>query len=282
MGFNREIAKFKDKLISCFDTSSFTNPENPSIALNLITKNNEKTIKVALDSCHDVLDKIIVVDTGSTDSTKDIVRSYSNAVLIEESNFKGYSYHRNQAIAATDTDWIVVFDSDEYISKYLRESIRELIQTKYYGLFRCYTRWINKVYEKEYDPSELFCSSRCEATYIAPTNKYPGRYNLRNRIFRNLPGIEFRGEIHESIFGLEQMRTKNLARDYAFYHLDVAVNSLEERLEKTLRRNEIKPGTAYPEEYLPELFDFQYLEVPDEDLKVLGQLQLAESLSVNS
>ena len=78
------------------------------------------------------------------------------------------------------------------------------------------------------------------------------------------------------------MRTKNLARDYAFYHLDVAVNSLEERLEKTLRRNEIKPGTAYPEEYLPELFDFQYLEVPDEDLKVLGQLQLAESLSVNS
>ncbi len=273
MALKREIHKLSNKLQALFDLKSFNNPKKPSLALNMITKNNEKVLKVALDSCTDVVDEMIIVDTGSTDSTQEIIRSYQNAKLIEEADFKGYSYHRNQAISETTADWILVIDSDEYLSQHLRANIQDLIQTKYYGLFRMYSRWINKVYEKEYDPSELFCSSGLGATYVAPTKKYKGRYNLRNRIFRNLPGIEFRGEVHESIFGHETMRVKDLTRDFAVYHLDVAINSLQERLEKTLKRNEFKPGTAYPEEYLPELFDFKYLELPEEDLKFLRGLR---------
>ncbi|NQY81170.1 MAG: glycosyltransferase family 2 protein [Candidatus Caenarcaniphilales bacterium] len=274
MALNRELKKISNKLQAFFDLKSFANPENPTIALNMITKNNENVIKVALESCHDVVDEMVIVDTGSTDKTKEIIRSYPNAKLIEDKDFKGYSYHRNQAIAMTDSDWILVIDSDEYLSQHLRANIRELIKTKYYGLFRMYSRWINKVYEKEYDPSELFCSARCGATFVAPTKKYKGRYNLRNRIFRNMPEIEFRGEVHESIFGHETMRVKDLERDFAVYHLDVAINSLEQRLEKTLKRNELKPGTAYPEEYIPELYDFKYLDVQGEDLKVLEHLKI--------
>lgn len=274
MAIKREIKKLTEKLQAIFDLKSFSNPKKPSIALNMISKNNENVIKAALNSCTDVVDEMIVVDTGSTDSTKEIIRSYANVKLIVEDEFKGYSYHRNQAIEATSSDWILVIDSDEYLSQHLRANLRELIKTKYYGLYRMYSRWINKVYEKEYDPSELFCNSKYGATYVAPTKKYRGRYNLRNRIFRNFPGVEFRGEVHESIFGHETMRVKDLERDFAVYHLDVAINSLEQRLEKTLKRNELKPGTAYPEEYLPELYDFKYLEVPEEDLKMLKGLEL--------
>ena len=200
------------------------------------------------------------MDTGSTDRTLDIIRSYPNVTLIEESEFKGYSYHRNQAIAVTKTDWISVFDSDDYLSSHLRQNIKSLISTKFYSLIRMYSRWIKQINIQ---------GEAIEANFVAPTNKYRGRYNLRNRIFRNLAGIEFRGEVHEAIFGFENKRIWNLPRDYAIYHLDVAVNSIEERLKKTLKRNEIKAGTAYPEEYLPELFAFDYLEVPKKDKNFL-------------
>ena len=119
MSLLREFKKFSDNFAAVFDLSSLSNPSNPTLALNLLTKNNEKTIKAALESCHDVVDEIIVVDTGSTDATKLILKSYLKVKLIEEESFRGYSYHRNQAIKATKSDWILVFDSDEFLSTFL-------------------------------------------------------------------------------------------------------------------------------------------------------------------
>jgi len=260
MSLKSEFIKFRDRLEGFFDLSSFTNSANPRVAVNLLTKNNERTIKVALESCHSFVDEIIVVDTGSTDGTKEILKSYSKVKLIEEESFQGYSFHRNQAIKATAADWILVFDSDEFLSVYLAENLQKLIKSKVFSKYRMYSRWINKINENG------------SATYIAPNKKFKGRYNARTRLFRNLKGIEFRGEVHESVFGLEKIRSRDLPHDYAIYHLDVAVNTIEQRLEKTLKRNQIKAGTAYPEEYLPELYDFKCREVWPEDLKLLKAL----------
>lgn len=257
MSLKNEFIKLKNSFLGVFDLNSFTNPANPTVAVNLLTKNNERTIRVALESCHSFVDEIIVVDTGSTDRTKEILKSYSKVKLIEEESFQGYSFHRNQAIKATNSDWILVFDSDEFLSVYLAERLRELIKSKVFSKYRMYSRWINKINENG------------SATYIAPNKKFKGRYNARTRLFRNLLGIEFRGEVHESVFGLEKIRSKDLPYDYAVYHLDVAVNTIEQRLEKTLKRNQIKAGTAYPEEYLPELYDFKCKEIRPEDLNFL-------------
>lgn len=258
MSFKSEFIKFSDKLKGLLDLSSLTNPADPKLAVNLLTKNNEKTIRVALESCHTFVDEIIVVDTGSTDKTKEILKSYSKVKLIEEESFQGYSFHRNRAIKATTADWILVFDSDEFLSVYLAERLQELIKSKIFSKYRMYSRWVNKIHENG------------SATYVAPNKKFKGRYNARTRLFRNLGGIEFRGEVHESVFGLEKIRSMDLPYDYAVYHLDVAVNSIEQRLEKTLKRNQIKAGTAYPEEYLPELYDFKYRDVEGLDLALLA------------
>jgi glycosyltransferase involved in cell wall biosynthesis len=262
MSFLSEFKKISDNVRGAFDLSSLQNPSNPTLALNLLTKNNEKTIKAALESCHDIVDEIIVVDTGSSDATKSILKSYPKVKLIEEAIFKGYSYHRNQAIKATKSDWILVFDSDEFLSTFLAKRIRQLIQSKVFSKYRMYSRWINKIYED------------ASATYVEPNKKFKGRYNARTRLFRNLDGIEFRGEIHESVFGLEKIRFQDLPYDYAVYHLDVAVNTIEQRLEKTLKRNNLKPGTAYPEEYLPELYFFKYNQVDEADLALLKYVNL--------
>ena len=56
--------------------------ENPiSISLCMIVRNEEKTIARCLDSVCDIADEIIIVDTGSTDRTKEIVARYTDKIF---------------------------------------------------------------------------------------------------------------------------------------------------------------------------------------------------------
>ena len=47
-----------------------------AITLCLIAKNEEKNLKRCIDSIYNFIDKIVLVDTGSTDSTVEIAKSY--------------------------------------------------------------------------------------------------------------------------------------------------------------------------------------------------------------
>ena len=69
--------------------------------------------------------EIIVVDTGSTDNTKDIVQRYTDKVFDFEW-CDDFAAAKNFAISKTSNDYIIMLDSDEYIDK-LEES--ELIRT---------------------------------------------------------------------------------------------------------------------------------------------------------
>ena len=50
------------------------------ISLCMIVKNEEKILKRCLDSIVDLMDEIIIVDTGSLDRTKEIAKKYTNNV----------------------------------------------------------------------------------------------------------------------------------------------------------------------------------------------------------
>ena len=51
-----------------------------SISLCMILKNEEDVIARCLDCVKDIVDEIIIVDTGSTDKTKEIVKNYTNKI----------------------------------------------------------------------------------------------------------------------------------------------------------------------------------------------------------
>ena len=51
-----------------------------SISLCMIVKNEEKLLKRCLDSYRPVCDEIIIVDTGSTDRTKEIAAGYTDLI----------------------------------------------------------------------------------------------------------------------------------------------------------------------------------------------------------
>jgi len=84
----------------------------PTITACMIVKNEERLLPGCLESIRDWVDEIIVVDTGSTDRTKDIARDYG-ARVFEQPWADDFAKHRNYSIEQASGDWIFIIDADE-------------------------------------------------------------------------------------------------------------------------------------------------------------------------
>lgn len=99
-----------------------------TISLCMIVKNEEDTIARCLDSVFDIVDEVIVVDTGSTDNTEDIVRNYTDKVY----HFKwidDFSAARNYSFSKATQDYIFWMDADDVLLEPDRIKFKELKQT---------------------------------------------------------------------------------------------------------------------------------------------------------
>ncbi len=89
----------------------------------VLTLNNEKTLGKTLSSLS-FLNEVLVFDTGSSDTTLLIARSFKN-VKIKQSIFKGFGKVRNEAAVLAKNNWILSIDSDEVLSPDLIEEIKK-------------------------------------------------------------------------------------------------------------------------------------------------------------
>jgi glycosyltransferase involved in cell wall biosynthesis len=67
-------------------------------------------------------DEIVVVDSGSTDRTREIARRYTDKVIEQE--FLGYVKQKNFALERAAHDWVVSLDADEALTPELADEIR--------------------------------------------------------------------------------------------------------------------------------------------------------------
>ena len=96
-----------------------------TVAANIITKNEQKTIVRCIRSVQDVVDEIIVVDTGSTDDT--MIKAINAGARIGQIKWNDdFSAPRNKAIELSGTDWILSIDADEVLPERGKEEIREM------------------------------------------------------------------------------------------------------------------------------------------------------------
>ena len=95
------------------------------LSVVIITFNEEanlgRTLASVLPLVSDGKGEIIVVDSGSTDRTVEIARSYSAKVFVEE--WKGYAAQKNSAIDRACGDWILSLDGDEEVDAELRTEL---------------------------------------------------------------------------------------------------------------------------------------------------------------
>lgn len=90
----------------------------------IITYNEEKTIRRCLESLYSVADEIIVIDSYSTDQTKQVCEGHT--IKFIEKKFEGYIEQKNFGNSLSTHDYILSLDADEALSPELQNSILEL------------------------------------------------------------------------------------------------------------------------------------------------------------
>jgi glycosyltransferase involved in cell wall biosynthesis len=94
-----------------------------TLSVVIITHNEEANLARTLESVRPLVTdgkgEIIVVDSGSTDRTVEIAKSFGAEVFVEE--WKGYAAQKNSAIDKATGDWILSLDADEEVSEGMRK-----------------------------------------------------------------------------------------------------------------------------------------------------------------
>ncbi|NOR80995.1 MAG: glycosyltransferase [Methyloprofundus sp.] len=100
------------------------------LSIIIITLNEQDLIRDCLESVS-WADEIIVVDSGSNDSTLEICREYTKHILINK-DWQGFGYQKNLALQQATGDWVFSIDADERVTSDLKQKIQQAIKTGSY------------------------------------------------------------------------------------------------------------------------------------------------------
>lgn len=169
---------------------------NHTVSLCMIVKNEGKYLGRCLGSVSDIVDEIIIVDTGSTDETVDIANSYGAKVAYFKWN-QNFSDARNQSLDLATKDWILVLDADEYLRLEDKDK-----------LIAAFNDFSNEGYIIK---TLNFNGLDNNQTYIT---------NLNQRIFKNNKNYRYKGAIHEQVTCIDPSKQTGTFKilDVGFYH----------------------------------------------------------------
>lgn len=150
----------------------------PFISLCMIVKNEEKVLQRCLESVQGLVEEIIIVDTGSIDSTKKIASAYTSQIY----NFEwvdDFAAARNYGISQANGKWILILDADEYV---MSEKHEELIQ-----------------FLRSLDPSKPQGITLPIINFEGDLKSGKSMESRSVRIFTRLPGVQYINPIHEQV-----------------------------------------------------------------------------------
>lgn len=104
------------------------------LSVVIITYNEEKNIRRCLESVREIADEIVVVDSFSTDNTKQICQEY--AVHFIERAFTNFGEQKNFALSASKNQWVLSLDADEALDAIAILSIQEILLQPTYELYQ--------------------------------------------------------------------------------------------------------------------------------------------------
>ena len=147
-----------------------------SISLCMIVKDEEDFLPMCLESVGEVVDDMIIVDTGSTDRTIEIAREFG-ANVIETDWVDDFSAVRNIGFEAATGDWILWLDADEVLEGDSEAVIRDAVN------------------DEELDAYLLtVVNLQGESVEKASEQSFPSP-----RLVCNNPERRFKGAVHEQI-----------------------------------------------------------------------------------
>lgn len=147
-----------------------------TISLCLIVKNEEYSLEQCLASVHGIPDEIIIVDTGSTDHTKEMAAKWTSHVY-DFAWIDDFSAARNASFQYATKDYILWLDADDILQPEERTKLLQLKHTL---------------------PEEVDALSMI---YEVPHGDGTGNVSrtMRLRLVKREAGFEWRGFVHEDL-----------------------------------------------------------------------------------
>jgi len=185
------------------------NNNRPTLSACMIVKNEEKFLSQCLTSMKGAVDEIIVVDTGSTDTTVEIARSFGANVYHHPWN-NSFSEARNHSLKYARGDWILQIDADETLEQSDIPLLHKLINDNSYNVI-----------------------------FVAIYNELPGgcAKHYFQRIFRRGKAY-FEGIVHNQLI----FEGKVLQSEIRFYHYGYNLSGQE--MQKSIKGQGIFYGSS--------------------------------------
>lgn len=220
--------------------SNIVSEKPETISACMIVKNEEKFLPGCLASIKNLVDEIIIVDTGSTDRTMEIAREYS-AKIYEHPWQNDFSFHRNQSIGYGTCDWILIIDADEELVPAEHETIKMAIK------------------RQDVDAISFVVYNKIQLGRVGFLNSH--------RMFRNHKGFKYHGIVHNQL----EITGKTLMSQFKVIHHGYGLS--EEQMEKKGRRSEAlllkqledNPDLIFPHFNLAQIY--RGLGEPDKSLE---------------
>ena len=162
----------------------------------IITLNAEKYIERAVKSLQSICDEVIVLDSESTDLTRDIAVKSGAKVFIQ--SFLGDGSQKKEASKFSKNNWIFSMDADEYLANDLVEFIKTInLNGDYYSYsFRrknyCGDEWIKAAgfYPDEvtrlYDKTKVNYDTRADHAAVASIKRYRTKMHIIHNTYESM------------------------------------------------------------------------------------------------
>ncbi|WP_051623711.1 tetratricopeptide repeat-containing glycosyltransferase family 2 protein [Clostridium hydrogeniformans] len=177
-----------------------------TLSLCMIVKNEENHLYRCLNSVKDLVDEIIIVDTGSTDKTIEIAKKFG-AIIYHYKWDNSFSNARNFSLSKASKEWILLMDADDEFSSNHKEKFIELLNEEKFHVYFFKT---------------LSYTGNGEGDTIT---------NLNPRLLINNGEYKFFGDIHEQLNHIsgDWNSFNHCIRDINIYHYGYLTKVIEEK-----------------------------------------------------
>lgn len=184
------------------------------ISACVIVKNEEKNIERWLDNMRQIADEIIVVDTGSTDNTIDILEN-AGITPYHFTWCNDFAAAKNYAIQQAAGDWIVFLDADEYFDASSVQRFRTEM-TRYHA-------------------NKKIGAIMCQLVNIDIDNRDKIIDTaIQVRIFRNTKNIYYKNPVHEQLVTKPGKYIMQKCFDLQIVHTGYSTSILRKKAERDL------------------------------------------------
>lgn len=209
-----------------------------AISVIIIAKNEEKKIGDCFESIK-WADEIVLVDSGSTDKTKQIAKKYGARIFDYKGG--GYSDWRNEGLKKAKEKWVLYVDADERVTPELRNEILSLLSAS------------------QNDDIAVYAIPR-RNIILGKEMKYGGWWpDYVKRLYKKDKLKKWKGDLHEE----PQYEGEMGHLESPLIH--IKHNNLSEMVEKTNEWSEIEAKLLYDSRH-PKMFWWRFFRIMGTEL----------------